>query len=133
MGSIRRVLRVLLEIECAGSKRTGGVRFASRHFHGCRCRLFVPQDDQDLAGTIIPAGNDALRLLSYYADGLLNDENLRDPAVLAHAGQSLVDLAVLAFGTDRDNTEIARLRGLRAARLATVLRLIRADYADPEI
>jgi AraC-like DNA-binding protein len=82
---------------------------------------------------VIPQGNEALRLLAYYADGLLDDESWADPAVLAQVGQNLLDLAVLAIGTDRDSEEAARLGGLRAARLAAVLRRIRADYADPEI
>jgi len=90
-------------------------------------------DVEDRVGTVIPQENEALRLLAYYADGLLDDAGLSDPSVLAHSGQNLMDLAVLAFGTDRDNMEIARLRGLRAARLDAVLRRIRADYADPEI
>jgi AraC-like DNA-binding protein len=88
---------------------------------------------EDLVGAVIPSGNPALRVLGCYADGLLDDQEPSDPVVLAHAGQSLLDLAVLAFGADRDRTEIARQRGLRAARLSAVLRRIRLDYADPEI
>jgi AraC-like DNA-binding protein len=88
---------------------------------------------EDLVGTVIPAGNEALRLLAYHADGLLDDDELRDPVVLSQAGQNLLDLTVLAFGTDRDNAEVARCRGLRAARLAAVLRCIRLDYADPQL
>lgn len=88
---------------------------------------------EDLVGSVIPAGNDALRLLAHHADGLLDDAELRDPAVLGQAGQNLLDLTVLAFGTDRDNTEVARCRGLRAARLAAVLRCIRLDYTDPQL
>jgi AraC-like DNA-binding protein len=88
---------------------------------------------EDLSGIVIPAGNEALRLLRYYANALLDDGGFSEPAVLAHAGQSVLDLAVLAIGTDRDNTQTARQRGLRAARLAAVLRLIRAEYTDPGI
>jgi hypothetical protein len=88
---------------------------------------------EDITGSVIPAGNEALRLLVYYADGLFGDETLSHPAVLAQAGQNLMDLMVLAYGADRDNTEIARLRGLRAARLDAVLRRIRAGYDDPAI
>lgn len=88
---------------------------------------------EDLVGRVVPQGNQALRLLSSYADGLLEDDDVSDLSVLDHAGQSLMDLAVLAFGTHRDNIEIARQRGLRAARLAAVLRSIRADFADPEL
>lgn len=79
------------------------------------------------------ADNDALRILVSYGEALLDDGQLSDPGLLAQAGHSLVDLAVLAFGTGRDNSEIARLRGLRAARLAAVLRLIRTEYRDPEL
>jgi AraC-like DNA-binding protein len=86
---------------------------------------------EDLVGTVIAPGNEALRLLALYADGLLSDgDDWADSSVLACAGQNLLDLVVLAFGTNRDNIEIARLRGLRAARLAAVLRIIRSDYAD---
>jgi AraC-like DNA-binding protein len=88
---------------------------------------------EDAVGAIIPAENEALRLLCYFADGLLDDDGLSDPALFSRAGQWLLDLTVLAFGTDRDNAEVARMRGLRAARLAAVLRRIRADYADPDI
>ena len=88
---------------------------------------------EDLVGTIIPAGNEGLRLLTSYADGLLDHDDLANPVVLAHAGQSLMDLAVLVFSTDRDSIEAARLRGLRAARLQAVLRCIRAEYPDPGI
>jgi AraC-like DNA-binding protein len=88
---------------------------------------------EDLCGTLIPAANESLRLLGHYVTTLLDDKVLSDSDMLARAAQHLVDLAALAIGTDRDNTEIARLRGLRAARLAAVLRCIRHDYADPEL
>jgi AraC-like DNA-binding protein len=88
---------------------------------------------EDLVGTTLPAQSHALRLLCHHADAILDDAELSDPALLAQVGQHLLDLAVLAFNTDRDNAEIARHRGLRAARLAAVLRLIRAGFADPEI
>jgi len=98
-----------------------------------RQMLSALPNSEDLVGKVIPVGNEALRLLAHYADGLLDDPDLSDPVVLAQAGQSLMDLAVLAFGTDRDNTEVARQRGLRAARLAAVLCRIRLDYADPQL
>jgi AraC-like DNA-binding protein len=88
---------------------------------------------EDLAGIGIPAGDAALRLLGDYADGLLDDPALSDPVALTEAGQSLLELAVLAFGAYRDRIEIGQRRGLRAARLAAVLRCIRIDYADPDL
>jgi AraC-like DNA-binding protein len=89
------------------------------------------QNAEDKTGAAIPPDNGALRLLIHYADGLLCDDGLSHPAILALAGQHLADLVVLAFGTDRDNTEVARMRGLRAARLDAALRAIRASYDDP--
>lgn len=88
---------------------------------------------ENLAGTALAAGGEALRLLAAYADTVLDDEGLSDPAVLAHAGRSLLDLAALACGAERDRAELACTRGQRAARLAQVLGLIRAEFTDPEI
>jgi len=48
-------------------------------------RQMVP-NAVDIAGRVVPASNEALRLLAYCADGLLDDENLSHPAVLARAG-----------------------------------------------
>jgi AraC-like DNA-binding protein len=88
---------------------------------------------EDLVGTVVTTDSGALRLIVRYAGALLDDPDLSDPAVLAQAGQSLLDLVALALGTERDQAESARLRGLRAARLASVLHALRADFADPEI
>ena len=87
---------------------------------------------EDLAGIVIPSNNEAVRLLSLYADTLL-DAEVSDATVLAQAGRCLLDLAALAFGTTRDRADVARLNGLRAARLAEVLRHIRLDFADPTL
>jgi AraC-like DNA-binding protein len=97
-----------------------------------RAALAAIPNIEDRVGIPIPAGNPALRLFAKFADRLLDDDDeLTDPLVLAQAGQSLMDLAVLALGSNRDNEQVARLRGLRAARLANVLREIRLNYADP--
>jgi AraC-like DNA-binding protein len=93
----------------------------------------LPNAEDLAANVIIPAENEALRLLVYFVDGLLGDEGPSHPAILAQAGWILMDMAVLAFGTDRDNGEIARLRGLRAVRLDAALRMIRAGYDHPGI
>lgn len=88
-------------------------------------------EDLDLA--TIPASNGVLRLLVHYANGLLDDAALSEPAVVEQVADHLLDLTVLALGTDRDATETARNRGLRAARLAAVLSRIRASYVDSDI
>ena len=88
---------------------------------------------EDLVGTVVGTNSGALRLLLRYADAMLDDPGLSEPAVIAQAGQSLLDLVVLALGTNRDRAEVAQRGGLRAARLAAVLRVLRDDFADPEI
>lgn len=110
----------------------GGHRVLALMIPRRRLRAALPHAE-DIAATVLPGDNEALRLLGHYADRLLDDEALSDPAVLAHAGETLVDLVALAFGTDRDRGEIARQRGLRAARLAAVLQRIRLDHADPDL
>jgi AraC-like DNA-binding protein len=95
------------------------------------CRAMTNVEDR--IGTVVPADNEALRLLRGYSSVLLDSETLSDPGVLSQAGQSLLDLAVLALGSGRDATEAARRPGLRAVRLEAVLERIRRDYADPDI
>jgi AraC-like DNA-binding protein len=68
---------------------------------------------------------EALRLLSHYIEGLNADPPLNlDVARLAVA--HVYDLAALAMGATRDAAEVAKGRGLRAARL----RAIKADTAE---
>jgi len=43
----------------------------------------------------------------------------------------LADLLALTLGTHRDAAEIAKARGVRAARLGLVLAEIKSNYADP--
>jgi AraC-like DNA-binding protein len=73
----------------------------------------------------IPKQVEALQLLSNYIDGLI-----KTPTVSADATRLAVthiyDLAALASGAVRDAVEIAKGRGLRAARL----RAIKADIAE---
>lgn len=85
---------------------------------------------EDANGTVIPASNEALRLLIASVNALLNGSDVSDEAVLARTGQYFADLVALGLGTDRDNADVARLRGLRASRLAAVLRHIRAHFVD---
>jgi len=48
-----------------------------------------------------------------------------------HIGTTITDLIVLALGAERDAVEIARLRGLRAARLREILAQISTHFSDP--
>ena len=54
-----------------------------------------------------------------------------DPVLLAHVATTLVDLVALVLGANGDSAELAKRRGLRAARLEDVLALIRRHFRDP--
>ncbi len=73
-----------------------------------------------------------IRLLKGYIDLLCGDEQLADePVLAAHIDAVLLDLAALAVGAAGDAAELARMRGLRAARLQAIIARIRAGFADP--
>jgi len=72
-------------------------------------------------------------LLASYAEGLLNlDAASYDDALARHVETTLVDLITLMLGGTRDAAEMARLRGLRAARLQEILAVIRARFTEPD-
>ncbi len=74
----------------------------------------------------------AARLLKGYVDLLCRDEQIGDdPALGTHIDTVLLDLAALALGAARDSAEIARMRGLRAARLQAIIARIHAGFANP--
>jgi AraC-like DNA-binding protein len=109
-----------------------GERNSFRGFQIPKARLlerFAHPDD--LVCTILP-DTPAARVLKGYVDLLCSQESLvDDPALSAHVETTLLDLAVLALGASRDDSDLARQRGLRAARLQEVLAKIRASFADP--
>lgn len=74
----------------------------------------------------------AIRHLERYLDIMLElDARGEDPALAKHIETTLLDLVALALGTGRDNTHLARGRGLRTARLQEVLASIKSGFADP--
>ena len=61
----------------------------------------------------------------------MKGENIgNDPALDEHVGVTLLDLAALALGANRDVAELAKGRGLRTARLQSFLAEIRANYTS---
>jgi AraC-like DNA-binding protein len=81
----------------------------------------------------ISGDNPALRLLASYLHAV-SAELPRSPENLRQmAADHIYDLVALALGAHRDAGEAGRLRGVRAARLDAVLRLIRSTYEDPRI
>jgi AraC-like DNA-binding protein len=87
---------------------------------------------EDLTGAALDPSSPALRHLRRYLDIILEPDGIGDdPALAEHIGTTLVDLVALALGTARDGAQIARMRGLRAARLQEVLSAIKAGFAEP--
>jgi AraC-like DNA-binding protein len=61
------------------------------------------------------------------------DTHTAEPILGSHVATTLIDLVVLCLGANRDSEELAKLRGLRAARLQEILSLIGTDFADPAL
>lgn len=82
----------------------------------------------------VPRDCEALRLLTAYITAILGADIAETSATLAERIAAHVgDLVSLALGANRDAEEIARGRGLRAARLAAVDRLIAQNLGDGEL
>ncbi len=75
--------------------------------------------------------NEALRLLIGYLGVLDADSALATPELQRSVVTHLYDLVELALGAGRDAAEIARKRGLRAARLRETVAGVRAGFTDP--
>lgn len=86
----------------------------------------------DLHAAVVPARNDALRLFGYYAQGAM-ETDIADRLVADQVSQNLIDLVSLALGARSEDAEADDTRGLRAARLALVLRHLREDFSDPAL
>lgn len=73
-----------------------------------------------------------LQYLRHYLDLVLGPNGFgADGALDEHLGRTLLDLVALSLGASRDASELARMRGLRAARMRAVLTEIRKQFTDP--
>jgi AraC-like DNA-binding protein len=76
--------------------------------------------------------NPATRHLGGYLDFLLSrDEIAGEVAEQEVIATVLLDLVALALGARRDAAELARARGLRAARVQAIVAEIRAGFSSP--
>jgi AraC-like DNA-binding protein len=85
--------------------------------HSVLAPLVVHADDAVMR--LIPRATDALRLLTRYAEPLLEDGALSTPDLRRLAVSHVHDLVALTLGATRDAEELAQSRGLRAARLSS--------------
>lgn len=87
---------------------------------------------EDLVACKVDLAQPVVRHLHRYLDFLVTTENWGgDPVVSEHVATTLIDLVALCLKTGRDQTELIRMRGLRAARLETILVEIRSRFSDP--
>ncbi|MCZ7620846.1 MAG: AraC family transcriptional regulator [Xanthobacteraceae bacterium] len=81
----------------------------------------------------IPADMSSLRLLRRYL-AIVNDADvIATPALQSAAATHIVDLIALTLGATRDGAEMARGRGLRAARLHAVKLDIAKNLGRPDL
>ena len=87
---------------------------------------------EDLTLAHIDMSSSVAQYLARYLEFLLQPQGIgSDPGLLAHIEDTLLDLVVLTIGASDEQGEIARMRGLRAARLREVLAQIKARFSDP--
>jgi AraC-like DNA-binding protein len=80
----------------------------------------------------VPAQSSALRLLTCYV-GILDDETLSTPDLRHNAVTHIHDLMALAIGATRDAAEVAKRRGVQAARLSAVKEDIAKRLDQPDL
>lgn len=88
-------------------------------------------DADRLVMTVLPGGTEAMRLIAGYAGLLLDHPTGIGPPPDDSAALHLADLLTLALGADRDNWQLARGRGLKAARQRAIAARIAARALDP--
>ena len=87
---------------------------------------------EDLVSRPIAAGLPAMRHLRRYLESVLVPGDLdADTALVDHVDRTVVDLMALALGAGRDARDLARTRGLRAAKLGAIAAEIRAGCRHP--
>jgi AraC-like DNA-binding protein len=92
-----------------------GNSLSIRVSHSVLSSLVAHADDAVMR--LIPRDTDALRLLTRYAEPLLEDDTLSSPELRRLAVTHVHDLVALTLGATRDAAEFAQGRGVRAARL----------------
>jgi AraC-like DNA-binding protein len=84
---------------------------------------------------IVPEQSEALQLLNSYIAGLraLGDYSAAGPRFAHMTAMHIADLVALAIGSNRDATQVASERGLRAARLDAIKRWALARLGSPNL
>lgn len=85
---------------------------------------------EDLIGHALTE-SEAARHLDRYISFLMTPDTLPSGPLAENIERTLIDLIALALGADRDAQEVAKMRGLRGARLQATLAAIRLGFSDP--
>jgi AraC-like DNA-binding protein len=94
--------------------------------------LDLVPDAEDLVAKLLDPSNEATRYLNHYAEFLLASGDSNGDGTLAERIEwTLLDLIALALGAHRDAAELARMRGLRAARVQAIVAEIKRGFSDP--
>ncbi|MDJ0513762.1 MAG: AraC family transcriptional regulator [Methyloceanibacter sp.] len=92
----------------------------------------VLQDPDDLTMRRLDPQAHTSRFLHDYLAFLFHRSDVEmDAALTGHVDRTLTDLIALALGANRDQAELAQLRGTRAAQLHLVLAGIEAGFSNP--
>jgi AraC-like DNA-binding protein len=87
---------------------------------------------EDLVVRPLDPGSSAVRLLRRYLGIVLEPDGVGDdPALIEHVETTLLDLVALSLGAGREATEIAQMRGLRAARAQEIVAEIKSGFSNP--
>jgi AraC-like DNA-binding protein len=91
------------------------------------------RDIDTLFGRRTPASTPALRMLLTYLELVRTDNAVTTPELEAAFTNHVCDLLALTLGATRDAAELARMRGLRAARLHAIKEDIRRNLSRPNL
>src|SRR5215471_9908076 len=88
---------------------------------------------EDAFMRLVPRESEALRLLKSYVNILKDDHPLATPELRRAVVTHVYDLVALALGPTRDAVEVAKERGVRAARLRAIKADVSAEPGDPDL
>jgi AraC-like DNA-binding protein len=88
---------------------------------------------EDALARPLPPGAGIVRLLTRYLDVLEDRQAMQAPGVQSAVATHIQDLVALTIGAASDAAEIAKGRGLRAARLAAIKAEIARDLANGDL
>ena len=89
-------------------------------------------DAEDQLAAQTDTGSESMHYLKRYIGLLLEPDGVSaDAALRDHVATTLLDLTALSFGARREAAEIAQFRGLRAARIQSIILEIRKGFSNP--